>query len=267
MHCWKRIMRGLIFAVVVLAVVFAFGGAGLLLRAHPFYSTKITWSREVSRVVYNKCASCHREGGSAVSLMTYQEARPWAEAIKQQVLARRMPPWNAVQGFGEFKDDHGLTQEDMEVIAEWVEGGAPQGNPLYLPPRPDFPVPETGESEGTKRMDVSGIAIIKRPVQAIGIQPMHIPPHGVLQVIAKRPDESVEPLIWIERFNPNFNTTYYFRDALQFPAGTKIEVMPRSGSIALVLKAPAHPAAEGGCAPQQFLGAYVVCMGPMATTK
>jgi hypothetical protein len=235
MHSLKRVMRRWILAIVVFAVVF--GGAGLLLRAHPFYSTNITWSRDVSRVVYNKCASCHREGGPAVSLMTYQEARPWAEAIKQQVLARRMPPWNAVQGFGEFKNDHGLTQEDMEIIAEWVEGGAPQGNPLYLPPKPQFSSLETKSSVGAKRLTVSGTTVMQRPVEAIGIEPTQIPADGVLQVIARRPDESVEPLLWIERFNPHFNTTYYFRNPLQFPAGTKIEIMPRSGSVALVLKA------------------------------
>jgi len=234
-------MRRWIFAIVAIVVVLFFGSAGLLLRAHPFYSTKITWSRDVSRVVYNKCASCHREGGSAVSLMTYQEARPWAEAIKQQVLTRRMPPWNAVQGFGEFRNDHGLTQEDMEVIAEWVEGGAPQGNPLYLPPKPDVPSPEIENGPSAKRLEITGMTIVKHPVEAIGIEPIQIPADGVLQVIARRPDQSVEPLIWIERFNPHFNTTYYFRNTLQFPAGTKIEIMPRSGSVALVLKGFSAP--------------------------
>jgi hypothetical protein len=228
-------MRRWIFAI---AVVFAFGSAGLMLRAHPFYSTKITWSRDVSRVVYNKCASCHREGGSAVSLMTYQEARPWAEAIKQQVLARRMPPWNAVKGFGEFKDDHGLTQEDMEVIAEWVEGGAPQGDPIYLPAKPDFSAPEIASGDGGQRLTLSGETILKHPVEAIGIEPVQIPADGVLQVIAQRPDSSVEPLIWIERFNPQFKAIYYFRDTLQFPAGTKVEITPRSGGVTLVLKSP-----------------------------
>jgi hypothetical protein len=190
----------------------------------------------VSRIVYNKCASCHRAGGSAVSLMTYQEARPWAEAIKQQVLARRMPPWNAVKGFGEFKDDHGLAQEDIQIVAEWVEGGAPQGNPLYLPPRPDFSSAEIENSAGAMRLALSGATILKHPVEAVGIEPTQIPATGVLQVVAQRPDGSVVPLIWIEKFNPQFNATYYFRNTLSFPAGTKIEIMPGSGSVALVLK-------------------------------
>jgi hypothetical protein len=56
-------------------------GAGLVLSAHDVISTKITWSREISRIVYKRCASCHREGGPTFSLMTYQEARPWAKAI------------------------------------------------------------------------------------------------------------------------------------------------------------------------------------------
>ena len=65
--------------------------------------------------------------------MTYKEARPWAEAIKEQVLNRRMPPWNAVKGFGEFKNDHGLAQEDLEIgedpvsPREWLLAGGAVG--------------------------------------------------------------------------------------------------------------------------------------------
>src|SRR5260370_26151351 len=109
-----------------------------LLSADTVISPKITWSREVSRIAYLHCASCHHDGSSSFSLMTYEEARPWAEAIKQQVIARRMPPWNAVKGFGEFKNDRGLTQEEIGIIANWVTGGAPEGNPAYMSARPDF---------------------------------------------------------------------------------------------------------------------------------
>lgn len=208
----------------------------LLARAHPLYTTKITWSREVSRIMYNKCASCHRQGGSSFSLMTYQEARPWAESIKQQVLTRRMPPWNAVKGFGEFKNDHGLAQEDIQLIAEWVEGGAPQGNPLYLPPKPDFSLVKTQNNVSEKRIALSGPTTLKQPVQAIAIEPTQIPSTESLQVVAQRPDGSTEPLIWIEKFNPQFNTTYYFRNPLTFPSGTKIEMMPENGNITLVVR-------------------------------
>jgi len=64
----------------------------------------------MSRLVFAHCASCHREGGSSFSLMTYRQARPWAVAIKDEVLERRMPPWGAVDGFGDFQNDEALTE-------------------------------------------------------------------------------------------------------------------------------------------------------------
>src|SRR5580692_11963623 len=116
----------------VLLIAFSVGAT----QAHDIITTKITWTKEISRLVYKRCASCHREGGSAFSLLTYDEARPWAKAIKEEVLERRMPPWEAVKGFGEFRDDRGLTQEELETISSWVEGGAPEGDPKYLPRQP-----------------------------------------------------------------------------------------------------------------------------------
>ena len=65
-------------------------------------------------------------GGTSFSLMTYQEAQPRAVAIKDAVLSRRMPPWGAVKGFGDFRNDQGLTQEQISLITDWVEGGRPK---------------------------------------------------------------------------------------------------------------------------------------------
>jgi hypothetical protein len=217
-------------------VTISFLGMVLLLQAHTFYTTKITWSKDVSRIVYRSCASCHRPGGSSFSLITYKEARPWAEAIKQQVLTRRMPPWNAVKGFGEFKDDHGLTQEDLEIVAEWAEGGAPEGNPLHLPPPPDSPSGDGEKQYQAQRLAVSGRKVMKHAVEAIGIEPNLVPATGALQVVARRPDGAIEPLIWIEKFNPDYSKTYYFRRPLLFPAGTKIEISPVEGSVDLLVK-------------------------------
>jgi hypothetical protein len=212
-------------------------GSALWLGAHTFYTTKITWSRDVSRIVYRNCASCHHSGSSSFSLMTYKEARPWAESIKHQVLERRMPPWNAVKGFGEFADDHGLTQEDLEIVGEWVEGGCPEGDPAYLPAAPDFSARDaTAQHHSAARLAVSGARVVKRPVEIAGILPSVVPETGALQVIALKPDGTIAPLIWIEKFNPDYNQAYYFREPLRFPAGTRIEVSPRSGNVALLLK-------------------------------
>ena len=216
------------------ALVLAFLCLGSLLMAHTIISTKLTWSRDVSRIVYKNCASCHRDGGTTFSLVTYAEARPWAVAIKEEVLARRMPPWNAVKGFGEFKNDRGLTQEDIEIIAAWAVGGAPEGNPLYMPEKPNFSV-EGENSNGGHRLAISGSTVLKHPAVVIGIEPARMPATGELQAIAIRPDGTIDPLVWIQEFNPKYNGTYYFRDALRFPARTKIEVTPPTGSVALVL--------------------------------
>ena len=100
---------------------------------HDVVTTRLTWSQEVSRVVFKRCAGCHRPEGKAFSLATYAEARPWAKAIQEEVLRRRMPPWNAVKGFGEFRHDRGLSGAEIHLLADWVEGGAPEGDPNMLP--------------------------------------------------------------------------------------------------------------------------------------
>jgi hypothetical protein len=168
--------------------------------------------------------------------MTYKEARPWAAAIKQQVLEHRMPPWNAVKGFGDFRDDGGLAQEDLEIIGEWVNGGEPEGNPLYVPQRPDFQASQDESHAGEKQIIVVGKKVIRHSVEALGIAPKLFPSGGGMQVIARRPDGQIEPLIWIERFNPNANRTYYFREPLLLDRGTRIEVTPRTGSVSLIIK-------------------------------
>lgn len=218
-------------AIAIVCLGFAFWA-----YAHTVYSTKITWSRDVSRILYRHCASCHHQSGSAFSLMTYSEARPWAEAIKQQVLQRRMPPWNAVKGFGEFKNDAGLTQEDLEIIGDWVDGGAPEGNPIYTLPPPDPTADPEENHSGGHRIAISGAKVISSQIEAIGIEPNLSSALETLQVTAHRPNGEIEPLIWIENFNPTFKQAYYFRQSLRLPPGTKIEVTPRAGNITLILK-------------------------------
>lgn len=90
--------------------------------AHDIITTKVTFDREISRLLFDRCTSCHRDGGAAFSLATYDAARPWAKAIKEEVLERRMPPFGAVKGFADLRDDRSLTQEQLEIISDWVEG-------------------------------------------------------------------------------------------------------------------------------------------------
>jgi hypothetical protein len=216
-------------------------GAG---QAHDIITTKITFSKEISRLIYKRCATCHREGGAAFSLMTYEEARPWAKAIKEEALERRMPPWEAIKGFGEFRDDRSLTEEELETISAWVEGGAPEGDPKYLPPRPkltawqDPPAPK-----GSSEVVVADGAKISSSSKVLAIRAKNLKAGASVQIVAIRPDSSVEPLLWIYRYNPAFHRTYYYASSLALPAGTKIEMSPAgAGTVGLFVKqsASAH---------------------------
>jgi hypothetical protein len=211
-----------------------FAGAGSSLLAHDVITTKITWNREISRIVYNRCASCHRPGGSAFSLMTYNEARPWAKAIQEEVLERRMPPWGAVKGFGEFRDDPALTPEQIEVIADWVEGGAPEGeNEKDLPPPPKFasaavaPIP-------AKALTISGETALTRPFVLAGLLPQVVPENTSIQVTAHLPDGTVQPLLWLLPFKKAYAHPFILKNPLNLPRGTVIRGVPPGASLSLL---------------------------------
>ena len=70
-----------------------------------------------------------RAGGVApMSLMTYDDAFPWAESIRAELVAAHMPPWNADEGYGEIKRAHTLTPKELDVILTWATGGNPRGS-------------------------------------------------------------------------------------------------------------------------------------------
>jgi hypothetical protein len=194
-------------------------------------TTPITFSREISRLVYTRCASCHRPGGSAFSLLTYEEARPWAKAIKEEVLERRMPPWGAVKGFGDFRDDQGLTQEQIELISDWVEGGAPEGDSKLLPKMPE--PARSHAAAAPAGIAVDGALTLKGAMTLSGIQPLGAAPGTTFMAVAERPDGSVEPLLWLYNYNPKFAHPYWYTAGVRLPAGTKIQITP-AGAVTLL---------------------------------
>ena len=126
--------------IAIAAAVLLVGIFGSL--AHERITTKITFNKEIVRIFEKNCMSCHTAGGFApMALTTYSEVRPWAKAIKEEVLERRMPPWNAVAGYGEFSNDASLSSRDLDLITAWVDGGAPKGEDKDLPSLPDFSKP------------------------------------------------------------------------------------------------------------------------------
>lgn len=106
-----------------------------------------TFSNDVAPIFYKHCASCHRPGDIApMSLLTYEDARPYARSIRTKVADGLMPPWHADAPAGAFRNDRRLSSTEKETIVAWVAAGAPKGNEADLPPAPIFPA---GWSVGT----------------------------------------------------------------------------------------------------------------------
>lgn len=116
--------------------------------------SQVTFTKHVAPIFQRSCQSCHRPGSVApMSLLTYQDARPWARSIKQRVAARSMPPWyiDKAVGIQTFKDDRSLTDQEIAIITKWVDAGAPQGNPADMPPPVKF---DDGRYEWTLKREM-----------------------------------------------------------------------------------------------------------------
>ena len=118
--------------------------AMLVLPATSVAQETPTFAKDVAPIFQQKCQECHQPNSIApMSLLTYQEARPWARSIKQKVEAGDMPPWHIDKtvGIQNFKNDRSLTQAQIDTIVGWVDGGAPLGNPADMPPAMEWPDP------------------------------------------------------------------------------------------------------------------------------
>ena len=204
-------------------------------QAHEVITTRLTWNREISRIIYRRCLSCHRQGGQApMSLLTYQEARPWAKAMKEEVLERRMPPWGAVKGFGDFRDDAGLTQEEIMLLADWVEGGAPEGEAGWEPYPPERKTAQK-PAAAVPGILAKGTLTLKSSIVLRAIAPADVAEGASLKVIAQRPDGTVEPLLWLLPYKAKWRRTYEYRAPISLPAGAKVVAYPaESGSVRLI---------------------------------
>jgi len=100
----------------------------------------VTFAKDVAPIVFNKCATCHRPGEPVpMSLTSYQEVRPWAKAVKEQILERSMPPWYADPGSSlKFRNERLLSQKEIDTIVAWVDAGSPKGDDADLPALPKF---------------------------------------------------------------------------------------------------------------------------------
>src|SRR5437016_1646111 len=126
------------FAVTLVAGLFA---APIGAQAPTAKPVPVTFTKDVAPIFQRSCQTCHRPDSLApMSLMTYEEARPWARSIKRRIVDREMPPWHIEKNVGiqKFKDDPSLTDAEISTITAWVDGGALRGNPADMPPPKKF---------------------------------------------------------------------------------------------------------------------------------
>lgn len=208
--------------------------AALPAAAHELITTKLTWSKEISRIFYQRCASCHHKDGPAFSLLTHEEVRPWAKSIQEQTGLRQMPPWNAVKGFGELAPDHGLSQEEIATISAWVEGGAPEGDPNHLPPRPRIEAWQ--EAPAGRTVPVGNQTRIQQNLLVTAIELSGFEQGQGAKLYAELPSGQMLPLIWIHQYSPRAPGRYSLAKPLELPGGSVLHLSSRGpGTFALVL--------------------------------
>lgn len=131
-------LRGKIFAAFALAGLAAIS-SNPGFSDDDFSKSPTTWSADIAPILYENCASCHRPGEiGPMSLLSYEEVRPWAKSIREEVANRSMPPWHADSSQVAYSNDRRLSEGDIAKIIAWVDAGAPRGDLALAPEPPDF---------------------------------------------------------------------------------------------------------------------------------
>ncbi len=125
--------------IAVATVVVSFSAAAFTVPAAAADADAVVFSRDVAPILMRHCVGCHRPGEIApMSLLTYREARPWARSIRRVVVSGEMPPWFANPEHGVWANDARLSEQEIETIVAWVDGGALAGDPALIPEPPRF---------------------------------------------------------------------------------------------------------------------------------
>jgi hypothetical protein len=104
-------------------------------------AVQVTFTKDVAPVLQRSCQACHRPGSiGPMSLINYEDVRPWAKSLKARVTERSMPPWfiDHTVGIDRFKNDPSLSDAEIAMLVAWVDAGAPRGNPADMPPPRQF---------------------------------------------------------------------------------------------------------------------------------
>jgi len=223
------------------------------------------FSKDIAPIIYQHCASCHRTGEIApMSLLSYEEVRPWAASIREKVATGAMPPWHSAAPRGQFSNDRRLSDAEKESILRWVASGAPKGDVEDLPPLPAFTENwEIGKPDAVFTMPepytvpTSGVVAYQnftartnftedKWVQAIEVRPgaRSVVHHILVFVSGKRPNEAYTQIVPQRRRRSQtgtneqsskmadtlFATTAPGTNAMVFQPGTAMRV-PAGASI------------------------------------
>ena len=200
--------------------------------AHDRITTRVTWDREIAPIFRARCAECHTaDRPGAIPLNTYQQARPWAVAIKEEVLTRRMPIWHAARGYGDFANDPSLSPFEIALVAAWVDGGAPETDKAAGAQRGAAPTaistgtPPAGESATRKIIRVTTLACRDQAVSGrlLAVSP-RLEQGGSVGIAVRRADGHQQIVAWIRGYDPRSPTTYWLRRPLALPAGSRLIV-------------------------------------------
>ena len=151
-------------AVALTALIACFGTVGFSQTPSKAVGEQVTFSKDVAPILQEKCQDCHRTGSMApMSLLTYEETRPWAKAIRERVVTKQMPPWHVNQfvGVQKFKNDMSLSEQQIATIVRWVDSGSPAGDPKDMPPPKQWP--PDNEWQGAKELGQPDLVVEADP--------------------------------------------------------------------------------------------------------
>ncbi len=215
-----RAIKGGLCAALLLFVHAAQPGA------HDPPRTKVTWAGDIERLVHARCIRCHSpDGKGPMSLVTYEDARPYARAMREEVLARRMPKWHAARGYGQFANDPSLSPFDIALIVSWVDGGALRGDPV----KAGTPIPvRQVQRTATRTVTLpcrdaplpAGRLLAITPAMAEGASA------GFSVVL---PGGGHEILAWVRDYEKEFPDTYWLETPLRLPSGSRLQAEAPAG--------------------------------------
>jgi hypothetical protein len=142
MHVKPATLKGLLFATLAASLVAA-ATITPVVEAHKAITSPFTYNDHIFPILRERCGRCHYEGGpTPMSLLTYNDAVPWAESMREQLVGERMPAWYADPLGPATKGGHTITPRELDMLVTWATGGTPQGDlakkPAPVPPPPQW---------------------------------------------------------------------------------------------------------------------------------